>query len=53
MKFIINFLRDEDGITAIEYGIMAALISTVLVTAVAFITGGLTTVFTRVGGLLK
>jgi pilus assembly protein Flp/PilA len=43
---------DRKGVTALEYGIMAALISAVLITAVAFLTGGLTTVFTRFGGLL-
>jgi pilus assembly protein Flp/PilA len=28
-----NFLREEDGITAIEYGILAALVATALVAA--------------------
>ena len=27
-----KFLRDEDGITALEYGILAALVATLLVT---------------------
>jgi Flp pilus assembly pilin Flp len=40
---------DCRGVTAIEYGIMAALIGTVLVTAVAFLTGGLTSAFTTIG----
>lgn len=53
MKALISkFTKDESGVTAVEYGIMAALISAVLVTAVGFLTGGLTAVFTRVGGLL-
>ncbi len=40
------------GVTAVEYGIMAALISTVLVTAVGTFTGGLTRTFTRIAGRL-
>ena len=31
MNFIKKFLREEDGATAIEYGLMAALISVVVV----------------------
>jgi pilus assembly protein Flp/PilA len=27
MNFIKNFIRDEDGVTAIEYGLIAALIA--------------------------
>ncbi len=52
MNFIKNFIAEEDGVTAIEYALIAALVSAVLVTAVGFLTGGLTTVFTRIGGLL-
>ena len=33
-KFVTRFLRDESGATAIEYGLIAALIAVVLVTAV-------------------
>lgn len=40
------------GVTAVEYGIMAALISAVLVTAVTTFTGGLTATFTRIAGKL-
>ena len=53
MNFIKNFIAEEDGVTAIEYALIAALVSAVLVTAVGFLTGGLTTVFTRIGDLLK
>jgi pilus assembly protein Flp/PilA len=31
MNFIKNFLRDEEGATAIEYGLIAALISVVVI----------------------
>ena len=30
MNFIKNFLREEDGVTAIEYGLIAALIAVVI-----------------------
>jgi len=33
-KFITRFLSDESGATAIEYGLIAALIAVVLITAV-------------------
>ena len=32
-KFVSRFLKDESGATAIEYGLIAALIAVVLVTA--------------------
>lgn len=33
-KQIRNFLRDEEGATAVEYGIMVALIAAVIIVAV-------------------
>ena len=53
MNFIKNFIAEEDGVTAIEYALIAALVTAVLGTAVGFVTGGLPTVFTRIGNLLK
>ncbi len=53
VKYLWTVLRaDRRGVTAVEYGIMAALISAVLVTAIGSFTGGLSTVFTRLGGYL-
>jgi pilus assembly protein Flp/PilA len=37
------FLKNEDGVTAIEYGLMAGLIAAALVVAVAYIAGALDT----------
>lgn len=34
MKMIKSFLRDESGATAVEYGIMVALIAAIIVTIV-------------------
>jgi pilus assembly protein Flp/PilA len=32
-KFVTRFMKDESGATAIEYGLIAALVAVVLVTA--------------------
>ncbi|TDW30407.1 Flp family type IVb pilin [Cryobacterium psychrophilum] len=49
----INSLRDEeDGATAVEYGLMVSLIAVVIITAVALIGTNLTTMFTGVAGKL-
>ncbi|WP_199724956.1 Flp family type IVb pilin [Noviherbaspirillum saxi] len=34
MEMIKKFIRDEEGATAIEYGLLAGLISVVIITAV-------------------
>ncbi len=34
MKKLMRFLKDEDGVTAIEYGLIAALIAVVIIIAV-------------------
>ena len=33
MKKLISFFKDEDGVTAIEYGLIAALIAVVIIVA--------------------
>jgi pilus assembly protein Flp/PilA len=47
-----HFVRDEDGVTAIEYGLIAALIAVVAVTAMALVGTNLTTTFSTVAGKL-
>jgi len=37
MNFIKNFIQDDDGVTAIEYGLIAALIAVVIIAAVKLI----------------
>ena len=46
--FVTRFLRDESGATAIEYGLIAALIAVVIVTAVGLVGGKLNGVFNKV-----
>jgi pilus assembly protein Flp/PilA len=41
--------RDDRGATAVEYGLMVALIAAVIVTAVRLIGTNLTSVFNKVG----
>lgn len=40
-KFVTRFLKDESGATAIEYGLIVALIAVVIVTAVQTLGGNL------------
>jgi pilus assembly protein Flp/PilA len=44
-----NLLRDEGGATAIEYGLICALIGAVIISAVAAVGTNLTAMFTTVG----
>ncbi len=37
MNLIKNFIQEEDGVTAIEYGLIAALIAVVIIVAVKLI----------------
>ena len=53
MKHLISrFLADESGVTAIEYGLIAALIAVVIITAVTAVGTKLEAVFTAVGTAL-
>jgi pilus assembly protein Flp/PilA len=48
-----RFVRDESGATAIEYGLIAALIAVVVIGAVTAVGSGLSTTFTTVAGQVK
>jgi pilus assembly protein Flp/PilA len=52
MERIKRFLKDEEGATAIEYGLIAALISVVIIGAVTLVGGNLTNTFNTVAGSL-
>jgi pilus assembly protein Flp/PilA len=47
-KFFKNFFKSEKGATAIEYGLIAALIAIVIIVAVAAVGTGLSTTFDNV-----
>lgn len=53
MKKFIKFLKDEEGVTAIEYGLIAALIAVVIIVAVTTVGTDLEAVFTRVSTELQ
>lgn len=48
MKFINKLLRNEAGATAIEYGLIAALIAVAAITAMQGLGSQLSTTFTKV-----
>ena len=47
-----TFVDDEDGITAIEYGLMAAVMAAALTAGMGVITGGLRTLFDNIAASL-
>lgn len=47
-----RFLKDESGATAIEYGLLAALIGVALIPGLELLRGGLDGTFTDVTGKL-
>lgn len=47
-----RFLKNEDGATAIEYGLIAALIGVAIITAVGLVGTSLDTTFTGVSETL-
>jgi len=51
-KFVTRFLQDESGVTAIEYGLIAALISVVCIAAMTFAGQQLLAVYNRIGNAL-
>ena len=52
MKTIKNFLKADDGVTALEYGLIAALIAVVIMVAVQTIGTKLNADFTSIAGKL-
>ena len=53
MEFIKNFMQEEDGVTAIEYGLIAALIAVVIIVAVRTVGTNLDAVFDYIGTQLN
>ncbi len=50
---MIAFVRDEDGATAIEYGLIAALVSVAAIGALTAMGGSLSTMFNTVSSALS
>ena len=51
-KFVQRFCQDESGATAIEYGLIAALVAVVLVTALTTLGTNLSATFGKVSAKL-
>jgi pilus assembly protein Flp/PilA len=52
VQFIQKFVRDEEGVTAIEYGLIAALIAVVIIASVQLVGTELQVVFGAVSTAL-
>ncbi len=52
-KLFGRFVKDESGATAIEYGLIAALISVALITGATTLGNALNTQFTNLSGKLN
>jgi pilus assembly protein Flp/PilA len=50
---VLRFLKDDAGVTAIEYGLIAAGISVAIIAAVTALGSNLNTTFTSVSSALK
>jgi len=51
-KFITTFAQDESGATAIEYGLIAALIAVVIIGAITTLGTKITGTFTKVANAM-
>ena len=49
VKFVKNFLREEDGAAAIEYGLIAALIAVAIIVGAIALGSSLNQLFTDLG----
>ncbi len=53
MKYLVSrFMTDGSGVTAIEYGLIAALVAVVIILAVSAVGTNLSTTFSTVAGSL-
>ena len=53
MKYIAQFAKDESGATAIEYGLIAALIAVGIIVAATTLGGSLSGLFNKISGKLN
>ena len=52
-KLFSRFLKDESGATAIEYGLIAALISVAIIAGASTLGNTLSTTFTNISGRMN
>ena len=53
MNFIKNFIKEEDGVTAIEYALIASLIAGVIITAVTLLGGNISSMVTALANKIS
>jgi pilus assembly protein Flp/PilA len=53
IKIVSRFAKDQSGATAIEYGLIAGLISVVILTALKTIGTNMNAKFVNIGGALQ
>jgi pilus assembly protein Flp/PilA len=53
MSIMLKKLRDQKGVTAIEYGLLAALIAVMIIAGAALAGGALNTLFNDIGTKLS
>lgn len=52
LDLVRDFARDEEGVTAIEYGLLAALIAVAIIVGAGLVGSNLNTMFTNISGYL-
>ncbi|NMG15028.1 Flp family type IVb pilin [Aromatoleum bremense] len=52
LEMMKQFIRDEEGVTAIEYGLIAALIAVVIIASVKLVGTNLDLLFAKIAGEL-
>jgi pilus assembly protein Flp/PilA len=53
LNWLKSFIEKDEGVTAIEYGLIAALIAVVIIAALTIVGTELNTTFTAISGALQ
>jgi pilus assembly protein Flp/PilA len=53
MNALRRFYREEEGVTAIEYGLIASLVALAIITGATLLGKNLDSMFSYIAGLLK
>jgi pilus assembly protein Flp/PilA len=52
-SFVSSFLRDNKGVTAIEYGLIAGVVAIAIATAAGSVGTNLSTLFNSIAGIIE
>jgi len=53
LQFFQQFIREEEGVTAIEYGLIASLVAVAIIVGATALGTKLSAMFTYIAGLLR